>query len=441
VLDLFIRHINKQQLFTKNDKLLVAVSGGIDSMALCALLLKANYQFSIVHCNFMLRGSESEEDELFISAYCKKNNVLLFNRAFNTKHYAETKKISIQMAARELRYAYFDELLKNHSFDYLLTAHHLNDSIETFFINLSRGSGINGLKGISEKQNSIVRPLLPFTKDEILNYAEKNSINYRTDSSNTEEKYLRNYLRLNIIPQFKNLNPSFEKTMEKELELMQQYHSIIQSHFLSEIKQAVSKTPTGITIKIETILNCKTPELLLFEILNEYGFNSKLISSINESLNGISGKHFSSEEYELLKDRDFLIVNKKVTLSKEEIIIEKDTSEILNPLHLKFNHVTDFVIENNTEVAYIDESKLQYPLILRPWKRGDKFKPLGMAGFKKLSDLFVDKKLNNFEKEYVRVLENGNNEIIWVVNVRMDDRFKITANTKQILRIEYLGGK
>lgn len=435
----FQQHITKKKLFKPTDDLLVAVSGGVDSMVLCNLLIKLGYSFSVAHCNFKMRGEDSEADEEFVTEFCQLHHLPLYKTQFNTAEYAIAEKISIQMAARQLRYNFFESVRNTHHLNYLLTAHHLNDSIETFFINLMRGAGIKGLRGIAEKQNDIIRPLLPFTKKEILEYATKNNISFREDSSNVEDKYLRNFLRLNIISQFSQLNPSFEKTIQKEIEWMQHYHSIIKHHFSADVEQAVSKTKTGITIKIETILNNSTPELLLFEILNDYGFNSKLISSIYESLPGISGKQFYSETHELLKDRTHLIIKERKKLTTETIFIEKDTSEIQTPIHLKFEIVKEFRSEKEINTAYIDGAKLVYPLKLRYWKQGDKFKPLGMAGYKKLSDLFGDLKLSNFQKKEVLILENGNNEIIWVVNVRIDDRYKITESTKTILRAHAIG--
>ena len=219
MLSRFVSHIQRKELFKKDGHFLVAVSGGIDSIVLCDLLLKTGYKFSVAHCNFKLRGNDSDVDEQFVKDYCSKNTIAFYRRSFDTSAYAEEKKLSIQMAARELRYSFFNELMNEHSFTYLLTAHHLNDTIETFMINLVRGSGIAGLKGISEKRGNIVRPLLAFTKEEILNYAKENSIDFRTDKSNLEDTYLRNDIRLNIIPKLKELNPSFEKTISKELGL------------------------------------------------------------------------------------------------------------------------------------------------------------------------------------------------------------------------------
>ncbi|MBK7817736.1 MAG: tRNA lysidine(34) synthetase TilS [Sphingobacteriaceae bacterium] len=436
MLKAFASHIEHKDLFKKNDALLVAVSGGVDSMVMCDLLLKAGHKFSVAHCNFKLRGNESDSDEQFVEDYCSKNKLTLYKRSFDTLTYVDSNKLSIQMAARELRYAFFNELMKEQLLTYLLTAHHLSDNVETFLINLVRGSGIAGLKGISEKRKKIVRPLLPFTKEEILAYAKENSISYKTDKSNLEDSYLRNDLRLNIIPKLKELNPSFERTISKELGLLQQYNTIITYHFAKEKEKAISKTDSGIKIHIEKIKENKTPELFLFEILKEYNFHPDVITDIYESLDGIPGKLFYSDNFELIKDRTELVINAHLDRSIEPIVIEKETQEILSPIHLKIKPTTEFVKENNKAIAYVDHSKLKYPLTVRGWQNGDKFKPLGMTGFKKLSDLFVDLKLNAFDKNKVAILENGDKEIIWVVNHRLDDRYKISENTNAILRIE-----
>jgi tRNA(Ile)-lysidine synthase len=438
MLKAFVSNIERKDLFMKDGHFLVAVSGGVDSMVLCDLLKKAEYKFSVAHCNFNLRGNESDADEQFVKDYCEKNKLQFFIRSFDTLNYAEEKKISVQMAARELRYDFFKELMKEYAFTFLFTAHHLSDNVETFLINLVRGSGISGLKGISEKKDKVVRPLLLFTKDEILKYASENSITYRTDQSNFEDSYLRNDLRLNIVPRLKAINPSFEKTVSKELELFDQYEKIIKSHFEKERTYAVSKTKNGARINISKIKENETPELFLYEILKEYGFHPNAISDIFESLNGIPGKLFYSDHFELVKDREDLVINERKDRSVETTVIEKETKEVLVPVHLKLEKANSFVKENTQAVAYIDSSKLRYPLRLRSWQTGDRFKPLGMSGFKKLSDLFVDLKLNAFEKNRVAVLENGDKEIIWVVNHRLDDRYKISENTNNILRIEVI---
>ncbi|MFO0356692.1 MAG: tRNA lysidine(34) synthetase TilS [Sphingobacteriaceae bacterium] len=439
MLQAFAANIRTKSFFTPNNSILIAVSGGVDSMVLCDLMFKLKYPFSIAHCNFKLRGNESEADEQFIKDYCTANNIQFFSRSFNTTAYSTENSVSIQMAARELRYSYFNELLQNNSFDILLTAHHLNDSIETFFINLIRGTGINGLKGIEEKRNNVIRPLLAFSKDEILKYAQENNIQYRNDSSNNEDKYQRNFLRHQIIPKFKELNPSFETIMLQELQRLKDYNHILSKHFESEKNNLITSNENGIQISIDQLKKSDTPELLLFEAIKEYGFNSKEIEKILQSTENISGKHFKSDTHELLKDRDFLIIKK---IESEQIIatqITKEQSEIEEPVKFKLQKVNAFKLEDSSSVAYVDAEKLTYPLTIRNWQIGDKFKPLGMKGFKKISDLFVDLKMNYFEKNKTLILENGNKEIIWVLNKRLDDRYKITDQTKEIIRLEIVG--
>jgi tRNA(Ile)-lysidine synthase len=434
----FVAHIERKNLFMKDGHFLVAVSGGVDSMVLCDLLLKTNYKFSVAHCNFKLRGDDSDNDEKFVQDFCDRNKLNFYSRSFDTLGYSEKNKISIQMAARELRYSFFQELMSDYSFTYLFTAHHLSDNAETFLINLVRGSGISGLKGISEKRDKLIRPLLPFTKEEVLTYAKENSIAYRTDQSNFEDHYVRNDIRLSIIPRLKAINPDFERTLEKEIGLLAQYDAIIQEHFKTEKEKAITHTNSETRISIEKIKQNATPELFLFEILKDFGFHPEVINDVHESLSGIPGKLFYSPAYELVKDREFLVVKEREDNFIVPAVILKETGEILEPVHLKLQAAKTFVKEDGRSVAYIDSSKITYPLRVRGWQRGDRFKPLGMNGFKKLSDLFVDLKLNAFEKNKVAVLENGDKEIIWVVNHRLDDRYKVSENTNNILRIELI---
>lgn len=432
----FVSYIKNKELLIKSGHYLVAVSGGVDSMVLCDLLKKTDHKFSVAHCNFKLRGTDSDNDESFVKEYCHNNGIKFYTRSFDTDQYAEQKKISIQMAARELRYTFFNELVKEHSFTAILTAHHMSDNVETFLINLIRGSGISGLKGITEKQDGLIRPLLHFTKDDIERYAKEHDIKFRTDQSNFEDHYLRNNIRLNIISRLKELNPSLEQTISKELALLNQYQSVIDQHFKKEISSALKNSGKEFRIDIHKIKKSSTPELFLFELLKPFGFHPNVVSSIFESLEGISGKLFYSDTHQLVKDREELIITEYEDVNIVPCVIQKNTTEINSPIHLKMAPSQNFDKAAKKNVAFIDSSKIEYPLIVRPWKTGDRFKPLGMQGFKKLSDLFVDLKLNAFEKKKTMVIENGNKEIIWVINHRLDDRYKISDDTNSILKIE-----
>ncbi len=440
MLDKFIQYIKKESLFTQKHKLLVALSGGNDSMALCKLLKEAGFNFAVAHCNFKLRGSESDADATFVENYCTQNKIKHFYTSFETNSYAAKNKLSTQMAARDLRYKWFDELIKKNKFNYLLTAHHLNDNIETFFINLLRGSGINGLKGIVPKNENKVRPLLFATRDEIEEYVKQNAIQFREDSSNIEDKYLRNRLRHYIIPEFKRLNPSFEQTMAKELEILQEVNGLVINE-VEKKKKAIASIRNGNgKIDIAKLEKTDSPRLLLFEILKEFGFNPTQVANIYDALQGLPGKVFISETHTLIKDRKYLIIKKKSARAKEEISIYKNSEEIKESVNLTISYVKlkkggDTKIPTLKNFAYLDADKLKFPLTLAKWKLGDKFRPLGMKDFKKLSDFFIAEKMNLFEKENQWVLHSGK-EIVWVLDRRIDDRFKITDKTKRICVIE-----
>ncbi len=428
--------IEKNKLFHKNQKLLVAVSGGLDSMVLCDLLLKTKFKFSVVHCNFKLRAKDAEDDQTFVEKFCEDNNIKCYTASFQTTKFAKSKGISIQMAARELRYTFFKEIMADFGYDYLITAHHLDDNIETFFINLLRGSGIRGLSGIQLKSGNILRPLLNFSKKKMEKYANENKIRYREDKSNKEDKYLRNNFRLNIIPKFKKLNPAFEDTMKMEFDYINQYNTVINNWVGKEKEKVSLSDKSGLKINIKKLLACEAPKLLLFEILKEYHFSSKEINKVLESAMGISGKVFRSNEYEIVKDRDYLCLRK--------IIINQHVNfQVNNKLKsdfkgLKILKAKKLSKNEGNNVAFIDEDKLKFPLKIRTWKEGDKFKPIGLNGFKKLSDFFINLKLSKFEKEEVLILENGNGEIIWIMNFRIDDRYKVLPTTKKILKFKVI---
>ena len=425
-------HINFNHSYLDGKNLLITCSGGVDSVVLCFLIKSLNFQFSIAHCNFSLRGNESDKDEEFVKKFADKLSVPIFTKTFDTLAFAKEEQISTQMAARDLRYDWFDELSLKHSFNYILTAHHLDDDLETFFINLSRGTGIKGLSGIPSINEKIVRPLLPFSKEEILHFAKKNKLNWREDSSNAKTDYLRNKLRLEVIPRYKEINDhvlnNFKRTrehLEESGALIDDYLSLIRNLVCSEIQD-------GIRFDVEKLNDLPHTNALLYELLSPYGF--KAWDDISDLIKAQSGKVIYSNSYTLLKDREHLILsNKNRKTEIGEFNISSDDLEIKSPIHLTIEKVND--IENtNNNCIYIDRNKIKYPLQIRRWKEGDSFYPFGMKGNKKLSKFFKDEKLSLLAKEKIWLLLSDN-QIVWVIGIRPDDRFKVDDNTQEIIRI------
>ena len=409
-------------------------------MALCELLREAGFNFSIAHCNFTLRGDESDGDATFLEGYCLRNKIKFHYNSFDTASYAAKNKISTQMAARELRYNWFDELIKKNKIDFLLTAHHLNDNIETFFINLLRGSGISGLKGILPKTGKKIRPLLFATRDEIENYIREKGVLFREDSSNKEDKYLRNKLRHNLIPEFKSLNPSFEQTLASELEILRQVNELVVAE-VEKKKKLLAQYKKGLCkIDIEKLKKSGSPKLFLYEIVKDFGFNSVQTANIYDGIEGLTGKMFFSETHQLLKDRKYLLIRDKTEIEEEEISIYKKTDKIKQPVQLEVSYYKikkgeEVRIPKIRNVAYLDADKLKFPMKITRWQNGDRFVPLGMWQAKKLSDFFVGEKMSLFEKDNQWILRNKE-AIVWVIGRRIDDRFKITGTTKNVCIIE-----
>lgn len=430
-------NILKNDLFNKTDKLLIAFSGGVDSVVLCDLLTKAGYHFDLAHCNFQLRGTEANDDTSFCETYAKLIHAKCHTIYFNTKNYAVENKLSIQMAARELRYKWFKELISEHSYTYLLTAHHANDNAETLFVNLTRGTGIKGLQGIPEKQNNTIRPLLFATKEMIKNYAKKHNIQFREDSSNQEVKYKRNFIRHQIIPELKKLNPILEETLNTSIHYFKQSSQIVTQFCKSKFKDICEENNERLKINISLLLSEPQKETLLFEWLHPKGFKANQIEQLIIVLSDKNnvGKFFESSTHQLAVDRTYLIVKKKTNetnTTEFKINSISDTTHL--PIKLVLEEIKQTLFTNNKNELFISVTDYFFPLTLRKWKTGDKFQPFGMNGFKKLSDYFKDQKLSKFDKEAVWILES-NQQIVCIVGYRMDNRFKVTDESNQILKL------
>jgi len=438
----FFRYLKNKKLFNRYEKILLTVSGGLDSMVMAELFRRAEHNFSIAHCNFNLRGSESDGDEEFVMEYCRKYNIPYFIKHFETIKFAKDKKISIQMAARNLRYEWFEYLCNKEGFNYYATAHHKDDEIETFFINLLRGTGIAGLHGILPKQGRIIRPLLFAGRAEIEEYARKINLNFREDSSNSEVKYLRNNIRHRLLPVLKEIESGYRDIITGNIERIRKTEIVYRIE-IDRLRKEVSFFERDLLkISISALRGIKSKGILLFEILSEYGFNFAQIKDILNSLDGTSGKTFYSDTHILVKDRNDLIITKQEEVNDEIIEIFPNTSFIVSPLNIRIGTIEktdDYRIIPDPAFALLDKFKLIFPLKVRKWKQGDFFYPLGMKNKKKLSDFFIDEKFSIVKKQKTYVLTSGN-DIVWIIGHRIDDRYKITATTVSVLELKLLTG-
>ena len=434
MLERFKSHIERQLPMLNNAKLLIACSGGLDSVVLTHLLNELNVPLAIAHCNFSLRGRESDGDATFVEEWADQLSIPFHKKRFDTEIFASKHKLSTQMAARKLRYDWFEVLLNEIEFDYLLTAHHADDDLETFLINLSRGTGLRGLTGIQEINNRVVRPLLPFSRAEILSYAKSKELYWREDSSNSKSDYLRNNFRLNVIPPYKEATksalPNFIKTQKRLSDsqaLVEDYIVLVQTLVMTKIRE-------GFEIDILKIKELPHTSALLFELLRPFGFSAW--NDISELLTGQSGKKVFSSTHRILKDRGVLLLTVRSDKAEEDsFYISEETSEIQQPIQLDFEGVEHFEI-TNANTVFVDNDMLNYPLLLRRWEEGDVFQPFGMEGKKKLSKFLKDEKLSLVAKENVWVL-CSKNKIVWVVGMRLDNQYKVSKNTKNIVRIDY----
>lgn len=433
----FLKYIHEEKLFHSSQRILLAVSGGADSMLMLHLFTNAGFPVAVAHCNFGLRGKESDGDEQFVSAYCDQHNLACYVKHFNTEEFALQEGISIEMSARDLRYDWFNELLDQHGYDFLATAHHQDDVIETFLINLSRGSGIKGLSGIQPKSGRIIRPMLFTNRDEILEYCGRMKIDYRSDSSNLDTVYKRNLIRQQILPLLEQVNPAFRRNALKTIGNLHETGQLFQQR-MSEIKAFVySEDDLGAMIHIDKLLTLSPLRTILFELVREFGFQAEQIDDIVSSLTKESGRKFFSDAYRLVKDREYLLISPFGTKPDKVYYIDEDCIKMSFPVHLsveKLERTRDFRFSTHSNVVDLDLDQLVFPLILRHWHEGEYFQPLGMSGLKKLSDFFIDEKYSIPDKENIWILASGN-QVVWIAGKRLDDRYKITSKTKRILRI------
>ena len=414
------------------------MSGGVDSVVMAHLFHRAGFKFAIAHCNFQLRGEESEADEAFVKELAHRLEAPFFVKRFDTQVLTIEQGLSIQMAARDLRYEWFKELLKRNEYKYLATAHHKDDVAETILLNLIKGSVLKGLHGILPKSNLIIRPLLFASKEGIMEYAAYKKHDHREDKSNADSKYQRNLVRNKIIPLLKQINPELPETMYHAAERrhqLEQWAGIYSEKIKNEI---VKPSETGLKVFIKDLNEYGIYPQIFFEWVEIYGFNYVQVEEMFAAMNETESKVFLASGYRMIKDREFVSIESVHDKETDNVLIEKGQSSAIcgqysftiNPMHK--SSIIDF---SNPSVAYLDEEKLQFPLYVRKWEHGDAFKPFGLRGRKKISDYLTELKLPFQEKENQLVICSGN-DICWVVGCRIDDRFKVSERTRKVLKIE-----
>ncbi|MFI5156323.1 MAG: tRNA lysidine(34) synthetase TilS [Chitinophagales bacterium] len=447
----FRKFISDKKLFAEKDKLLVAVSGGLDSVVLCELCYQSGYDFVIAHANFNLRGGESMRDEEFVKKLAEKYSRRIYTRSFETEKNAADHKQSIQVAARNLRYDWFRQFLPDavtqgslNSQDeyakvqFILTAHHLDDNIETLLLNFLKGTGIAGLHGIQPRQGRIIRPLLFAWKEELRAFANLNQLEWVEDSSNASLKYTRNQIRNKLIPLISEIVPEARSNMADNLNRFEGIETLYKQALDQQKKRLIEKKGAAIQIPVLKLKKSEPLHTLVFEIFRDYDFSPAQVPEIISLLDSESGRFIFSSKYRLLKDRGWLILTSLDAKEIGTLIIEEGTNHIKLPgsdLHLSFCDGTGYKIAGKVHLAEIDASQIQFPLLLRKWKKGDYFYPLGMRKKKKLSRFFIDEKISIPAKENMWVLETQK-KIVWIVGMRIDDRFAIRPNTSKILKIE-----
>jgi tRNA(Ile)-lysidine synthase len=435
----FQQYIEQQKFCDTDSRILVAVSGGIDSVVMLDLFEKTNYQIAIAHCNFQLRGKESDGDEQFVKSLSEKYGINVFSKRFNTRSHAEKNKLSIQVAARELRYAWFEELIQKEGFDYVAVAQHADDQVETFFINLLRGSGLTGLRGMPLKRDNIIRPLLFANRKQIIMYAGENDLDFREDSSNKEDTYLRNKIRLNLLPELEKLSANAPVAIVESMYKLNEADELLKQ-LLNEKYNSLFSEKEGFLLPKDDVVKLQPTDTWLYYLLKRFGFNRDTTNNMTDAIiREQIGRAFVSETHEAIIDRKNLLIRPIIKMDVKEYFIQREQDQITDPLILNFECIPNnkaFKIKSDARVAQLDEGKLTYPLKIRRWQHGDRFAPFGMRGSKLLSDYFIDNKINLFEKQNIWLLISGN-DIVWVVGHRISENYKITKQTDNVLTVSW----
>jgi len=427
----FLDFIEKQALIGTSDRVLLAVSGGLDSMAMLHLFSQTNFPFAVAHCNFCLRGQESDGDESFVKDRAEALGVPFFLTKFDTKLYASTHQCSIQMAARDLRYAWFEELMEAEGYQKIATAHHLNDSLETTLFNLAKGTSIAGLRGILPKRDDLIRPLLDFKREELEAMMKQEGLSWREDSSNQDTHYQRNFIRAKVVEPLMHINPDLLSTFKETAARNREVEGVF-SRAMEELQEKSIQVKEGHLLLAK---NAASGPYVLEQLLKPYGFGYGLTKEVWVAREGLSGSRFLSDTHTLVVDREHFVITENKESTSVKALVEKGTELVSIEGENFYAQVVDaealqpdWKQEAN---ALLDMDKLTFPLTVRPWQEGDSFHPLGMKGKKKLSDFMIDRKIPVNLKSRLRVVESAG-DIVWVVGLRIDDRFKVTNHSKKI---------
>ncbi len=434
----FQEFIARHALFTRQKLVIAAVSGGKDSVLLAHLLKSSGFNFAIAHCNFQLRGAEANRDQDFTSNLARQLQVPFFLTEFNTADFAAENHISVQMAARKLRYEWFEKISSEQNYEVIALAHHQNDAVETILLNLTRGTGIAGMHGILPKNGKLVRPMLFLSKENIDEICTEENLNFVEDSSNASTKYARNKIRLEVVPKLKEINPNLEKTFEQNLERFRQLEQLLENQLQQLRDTSFIRQKSETRIKISALKNLHPQQLLLFGLLRGFNFSEQVVADLLLSLEKQPGKIFESPSHQLVLDREEIIIYPKKERGAEIAEIGENQNEVnFQGFKLKLLHdETPLIVKNNPMATSVDAAKLIFPLTVRNWQTGDSFFPMGMGHQQKLSDFFVHQKVPLHQKSLIPVLVNGNHEIVWIAGFRLDDRYKISSGTKKVVIFE-----